>query len=361
MDSLFIIIALIKIITVISIVMGLATLLTWVERKQSAIIQDRIGANRADIFGLRVIGLFHPIADAIKMLTKEDFIPPFANKWLHMLAPGIGFAPILLIFAVIPFGPPIEIGGQLIHMQIAQVNIGLLFIFGMGGLAVYGSVIGGWCSNSKFALLGSMRAAVQMISYEVCLGLSLVGAIMVYGTVDLSEMVVQQSGHWFGWIPRWGIFVQPLGALLFLPAAIAENKRIPFDLPEAESEIVGYFTEYSGLKAGLFMMTEFIEIIVVAALFSLIFLGGWHLPWLAIDGFHWPWGGVSAMNIWIVKGLQFGTYFTKIVFMIYFLILVRWTLPRFRFDQLVKLGWNYLLPLALLNLLITGIVIVLFG
>jgi len=361
MDSMFILVALAKIFTVISIVMGLATLLTWVERKQSAIIQDRIGANRADIFGFRVIGLFHPIADAIKMLTKEDFIPPFANIWLHMLAPAISYVPVLLVFAVIPFGPNIEIGGQVIQSQIANINIGLLYIFGFGGLAVYGTVIGGWCSNNKYALLGSMRAAVQMISYEVCLGLSLVGAIMIYGTVDLSQMVMEQSGHWFGWIPRWGIFLQPLGALLFLPAAIAENKRIPFDLPEAESEIIGYFTEYSGLKAGLFMMTEFIEIVVVAALFTLIFLGGWHLPWLAWDGFHWPWGGVASLNVWIVKALQFGTYFFKIAVMIYFFILVRWTLPRFRFDQLVKLGWNYLLPLALLNLLITGVLLVLFG
>ncbi len=361
MDSLIIIVALVKIFAVISIVMGLATLLTWVERKQSAIIQDRIGANRADILGLRVIGLFHPIADALKMLTKEDFIPPFANKWLHMLAPAIAYVPVMLVFAVIPFGPPIEIGGKLVHSQIATINIGLLYIFGLGGLAVYGTVIGGWCSNNKYALFGSMRAAVQMISYEVCLGLSLIGAIMIYGTVDLGQMVLEQSGHWFGWIPRWGIFVQPLGALLFLPAAIAENKRIPFDLPEAESEIVGYFTEYSGLKGGLFMMTEFIEIIIVAALFSLIFLGGWHLPWLAWDGFHWPWGGVLTLNVWIVKLLQFMTYFLKIVIMIYLLILVRWTLPRFRFDQLVKLGWQYLLPIALLNLFVTGIFIVIFG
>jgi NADH-quinone oxidoreductase subunit H len=198
-----------------------------------------------------------------------------------------------------------------------------------------------------------------MISYEVCLGLSLIGAVMIYQTVDLGQMVMAQSGHWFGWIPRWGLLVQPLAALLFIPAAIAENKRIPFDLPEAESEIIGYYTEYSGLKAGLFMMTEFIEMVVVAALFSVIFLGGWLVPWLDWDGFHWPWGGLLPMVTWLVVALQVCALFFKIAVMIYFFVLVRWTLPRFRYDQLMRLGWVYLLPLALLNLAVTGVVLVL--
>jgi len=359
MDAFLIIAALAKIVAVIAIVMGIATLLTWVERKQSAIMQDRIGANRADIFGLRIIGLFQPFADAIKMLTKEDFIPPFADRWLHILAPAATFIPLMLVFAVIPFGPPVELGGRMVEMQIANLNIGLLFILAFGGLAIYGSVIGGWGSNNKYALLGAMRSAAQMISYEVCLGISLIGAIMVYGTVDLSGMIAYQSGYWFGWIPKWGIFLQPLGALLFIPAAVAENKRVPFDLPEAESEIIGYFTEYSGLKGGLFMMSEFIEMLIISALFSVIFLGGWQVPWLGIDGFHFPWGGNLYLNVWIVKGLQFGAYFFKVAVMIYFFTLVRWTLPRFRYDQLMRMGWKYLLPLALLNLLLTGLVLVL--
>ncbi len=358
MDWFNIIAALVKIVAMIAVVMGLATVLTWVERKQSAVMQDRIGANRADILGLRIIGLFQPIADAIKMITKEDYIPPFGNRWLHMLAPAVAFMPVLLVFAVIPMGPPVEVAGRTVLMQIADIDVGLLYILAFGGLGIYGAVLGGWGSNNKYALLGAIRASAQMISYEVCLGLSLIGAVMIYGTLDLGEMILRQSGNWFEWIPRWGIFVQPLGALLFLPAAIAENKRIPFDLPEAESEIIGYYTEYSGLKCGLFMMTEFIEMVVVSALFTVIFLGGWQVPYLSWDGFHWPWGGMLYLPVLLVKGLEFGALFFKIAVMIYLLTLIRWTLPRFRYDQVMRLGWNYLLPLALLNLAATGVVLV---
>jgi NADH-quinone oxidoreductase subunit H len=359
MDWFIIIASMVKMLAVIAIVMGLATLLTWVERKQSAVMQDRIGANRADIFGFRIIGLFQPFADAIKMITKEDFVPPFANRFLHMLAPILAFAPVLFVFTVIPLGPPLEIAGRTVTGQIANINIGLLFIFAFGGLAVFGSVLAGWGSNNKYALIAGIRASSQMISYEVCLGLSLVGAIMIYGTLDMTEMVIGQSGHWFGWLPRWGLFMQPLAALLFLPAAIAENKRIPFDLPECESEILGYFVEYSGLRAGMFMFAEFVEIIFIAALFTVVFLGGWLVPWLAWDGFHFPWGGMWYLPIWIVKMLEFGAMFIKIAFMIYLMILIRWTLPRFRYDQLMRLGWKYLLPLAMLNLVVTGVVLVL--
>jgi NADH-quinone oxidoreductase subunit H len=359
MDTFELIAACIKILSMIAVIMVIATILTWVERKQSAIMQDRLGANRADIFGLRIIGLFQPIADAIKMLTKEDYVPPFGNKFLHLLAPALTFMPVLLVFAVIPFGPPLQIAGRTVTMQIATIDVGLLFIFAFGGLSVYGVVIGGWGSNNKYALLGSLRATAQMISYEVCLGLSLIGAIMIYQTVELGQMVMAQSGHWFAFIPRWGIFMQPVAALLFLPAAIAENKRLPFDLPEAESEIVGFSTEYSGLKVGLFMLTEFIEMVIVAMLFSVVFLGGWLVPWLQWDGFHWPWSGIWYLPVGIVKTLEFASLFFKMAFMIYFLTLVRWTMPRFRYDQVMRLGWKYLLPLAMLNLLVTGVVLVL--
>ncbi len=360
MDWFMIIAATVKISVVFGIALGIATILTWVERKQSAIMQDRIGANRADIFGIRIIGLIHPIADAIKMITKEDFIPPFANKKMHMLAPALAFVPVLLIFGVIPFGPPIEVLGRTVTMQVADINIGLLYIFAFGGIAVYGAFIGGWASNNKYALIAGIRSTAQMISYEVCLGLSLVGAIMVYGSVEFGHMITYQGGYWFGWIPKWGIFMQPLAVFLFLPAAIAENKRIPFDLPEAESEVIGYFTEYSGLKAGIFMMSEFIEMIIVGALFTIIFLGGWQVPYLMWDGFHWPWGGMMSIPVWIVVLMQVGSFFFKLCVLLYFFVLVRWTLPRFRYDQVMQLGWKYLLPLGLLNLLITGIVLILF-
>jgi NADH-quinone oxidoreductase subunit H len=360
MDWVVLIAALAKMLFVVAVVMGIATLLTWVERKQSAVMQDRLGANRADIFGLRIIGLFQPFADAIKMITKEDFVPPFSDKVLHTLAPVVTFFAVLFIFAVIPLGPPLEIAGHTITMQIADINVGLLFILAFGGLAVYGVVIAGWSSNNKYALLAAVRGAAQMISYEVCLGLSLVGAIMIYGTMDLTQMVIEQTGYWFGWIPRWGLFMQPLAALLFLPAAIAENKRVPFDLPECESEILGYHMEYSGLRAGMFMFAEFIEIIFIAALFTVIFLGGWQIPYLALDGFYFPWGGSWLLPVAAVKALEFGAMFFKIAVMIYFMILVRWTLPRFRYDQVMRLGWKYLLPLAVLNLVATGVVLVLF-
>lgn len=323
-------------------------------------MQDRLGANRADIFGIRILGLFHPIADAIKMITKEDYIPPFGNKVLHMIAPGIAFMSAILVFAVIPFGPPIEIAGRRVALQIAEINIGLLFIFAFGGLGVYGSVMGGWGSNNKYSLLGAVRSAAQMISYEVCLGLSIIGAVMIYGTIELGEMIAWQSGHWFGWIPRWGIFMQPFAVLLFIPAAIAENKRIPFDLPEAESEIIGYFTEYSGLKGGLFMMSEFVAMTLISAIFTVIFLGGWQVPFLDWDGFHWPWGGMMYVTSWMIPLIRVGAFFVKLAVMLYFFTLVRWTLPRFRYDQMMKLGWKYLLPLALINLLITGVVLVVF-
>ncbi|MFN3822314.1 MAG: complex I subunit 1/NuoH family protein, partial [bacterium] len=257
MNLVDILILIVKVVGVLSLVLSLATLMTWVERKQSAVMQDRLGANRADILGLRLMGLFQPFADAIKMITKEDFVPPFANRTLHLIAPAIAFFCVLVVFAAIPWGPPIRLGSREITLQIASIDIGLLYILAFGGLAIYGTILGGWSSNNKYALLGSLRATAQMISYEVCLGLSLIGAVLVYGTLDLAQMVEFQSHHWWGWLPRWGIFLQPLAVFLFLPAAMAENKRVPFDLPEAESEIVGYYTEYSGLRAGLFMMAEF--------------------------------------------------------------------------------------------------------
>ncbi len=227
-----------------------APLLTWVERKQSALMQDRIGANRADILGFSVLGLFHPIADAIKMFAKEDFIPEGANKIMHTLSPIICVIPVLITFAVIPFGGEYVIGGKHIKLVIADLDVGLIFIFAISSLATYGTVIAGWSSNNSWALLGSLRAGAQMISYEVAMGFTLVGVFMVYGSIQLTEIGAAQESFF-----RWGIFLQPLGFFMFLACAIAENKRAPFDVAEGESEIIaGYFLEYSGLKFGLFYM-----------------------------------------------------------------------------------------------------------
>ena len=356
-------IALAKIFVVIGAVLGLATIMTWAERKQSAVMQDRIGANRADIFGLRVIGLFHPIADAIKMIAKEDFIPRGADKFLHTLAPFMAIFPALVVFAVIPFGDVWYVAGRTIKLQIADLNIGILFIFGIASLGVLGAFLAGWSSNNRYALLGAARAGSQMISYEISMGLSILGIVMVFQTLQLDDIARAQGGFLWGFLPRWGLFFQPLGFVLFTVAAVAETKRTPFDLPEGESEILGYFVEYSGLKFGLFMMSEFVETIVAAAVIATLFFGGWQpsLPFLyvAADGLHFVGGAFVAMPHWLVVLCQVGAYVTKLIFFVWFLLLVRWTLPRFRYDQLMHLGWKIMLPLALANVLVTGIVILL--
>ncbi len=348
-----------KIWGVLLTLVSLAAIMTWVERKQSAVMQDRLGANRADVLGLRIIGLFQPMADGIKMFFKEDFVPPRGDKFLHTLAPMIAFFPAVVVFAVVPFGDVLRIGSLEITLQVAQLNIGYLFILAFGGLAIYGTVIAGWSSNNKFSLLGGIRAAAQMISYEVCVGLSLVGLIMVFGTLQLDEMVRQQGELLFGFLPAWGVFYQPLGFLLFFPAVIAETKRVPFDLPEGESEIIGYYTEYSGLRFGLFYFAEFIEIIVMSALLATLFFGGYHIPWLYAEGFRFPWGGAIDLPHLVVVLMQLGSFFVKIAFFCWLQVLIRWTLPRFRYDQLMRLCWKGILPLAVLNILITGAIILL--
>ncbi len=358
-------IALAKILVVIGAVLGLATVMTWAERKQSAVMQDRIGANRADIFGLRIIGLFHPIADALKMITKEDFIPRGADKFLHTLAPFLAIFPALVVFAVIPFGDVVNVAGRTIKLQIADLNIGILYIFGIASLGVISAFLAGWSSNNRYALLGAARAGSQMISYEISMGLSILGIVMVFQTLQLDDIATAQGGFLFGFLPRWGVFFQPLGFVLFAVAAVAETKRIPFDLPEGESEILGYFVEYSGLKFGLFMMSEFVETIVAAAVITTIFFGGWQpsLPFLyvAADGLHFVGGAFVAMPHWLVVICQVGAYVAKLLFFVWFLLLVRWTLPRFRYDQLMNLGWKIMLPLAIANVLVTGVVILLLG
>ncbi|MBU0518616.1 NADH-quinone oxidoreductase subunit NuoH [bacterium] len=350
-------ITLAKIWGVLITLVGLAAIMTWVERKQSAVMQDRLGANRADVFGIRLIGLFQPMADGLKMFWKEDFIPPRGDKFLHTLAPILAFFPALVIFAVIPFGDVLRIGSLEIPLQIADLNVGYLFILAFGGLTIYGTVIAGWSSNNKFSLLGGLRAAAQMISYEVCVGLSLVGLIMVFGTLELDAIVRGQNELLFGFLPKWGIFVQPLGFLLFFPAVIAETKRVPFDLPEGESEIIGYYTEYSGMRFGLFYFAEFIEIIVMAALFGTLYFGGYNVPYLYAEGFRFPWGAEWNLPHLVVVFLQIGSFFIKMAFFCWLQVLIRWTLPRFRYDQLMKLCWTGILPLAVLNIILTGLVL----
>lgn len=338
-------------------VLSLAAILTWVERKQSAVMQDRIGANRAKIFGIRAFGLFHIIADSIKMFTKEDFIPTTKHRFLFSIAPVLSIFFAIMTFAVIPFGSQLTIAGHSIPLQIANVNVGLLFIFAMMSVAVYGVVLAGWSSNNNYALLGGIRASAQMISYEITIGLTLVGVIMIYQSLSLMEIVRAQGGLVLGFIPAWGIIYQPLGFLLFLVAGIAETKRIPFDIPEGESEIIGFFLEYSSMKFGMFMFTDFIETILISSLLTTFFFGGWQVPYLADAGFVFPWGSTWDLNMWAVEGMRIIAFIVKVCFFCWLLMLIRWTLPRFRFDQLMNLGWKVLLPLSLLNTLVTAAIV----
>ncbi len=348
-------ITMVKIIFILTVtVVFFAPILTWVERKQSAMMQDRIGANRADIMGFTALGLFHIIADAIKMFTKEDFIPQGANKVLHTLSPIIALIPALMAFAVIPFGGQYTLWGKEVNLVISDLDVGLLFVFAIASLATYGYVVAGWSSNNNWSLLGSMRTASQMISYEVTMGLTIIGVLMVYGSMQLTQIGAAQESFW-----GWGIFLQPLGFIMFFAASIAENKRIPFDAPEAESELIaGYFTEYSGLKFGMFFMAEFIEIVSIGAIVTILFFGAWHIPFLppatllSIFGFL----GDSFANL-VVMLIHVGVFFGKVTFFIFVQMVIRWTLPRFRYDQIMKLGWKILLPLSLVNIVVTGIVI----
>jgi NADH-quinone oxidoreductase subunit H len=340
-------------------VLNLGGLLTWVERKQSAIMQDRIGANRASILGLRLFGLFHPLADAIKMLTKEDFRPARADRLLFTLAPFVSVFFALVAFASIPFGDTLRVGGREIPLQAITLNVGILYVFAMLSLGVYGVMMAGWSSANNFALLGGQRAAALMISAEIAIGASIMGVIMVYGSLNMMDIVRGQGELLWGWLPLWGIVTQPLAFVLFLTAGIAATKRIPFDTPEGESEIIGYFIEYSGMKFGMFAMADFLETVVIAGMTTALFLGGWQVPYLYAEGLRFPWGTVWPLAHGVVVLLQVGAFVVKVSLMIFFLMLIRWTLPRFRYDQAMRLGWLALFPLAIANMVVTGVVVLL--
>jgi len=362
-------------------VVSIAPVITWIERKQSAVMQDRIGANRADINGITVLGLLHPAADVIKLMTKEDVVPIGANRFMHLISPLIAAVPAIIAFAVIPFGGVYHFGDTTLNLVVADIDWGLLYIFAVGSIAAYGTVLAGWSSNNNWSMLGGIRASAQMISYEVTMGLSVVGVFMVFQTLRLSDMALAQDTtfrlfgffdvlfgvDWFRGLdflrlPAWGIFYQPLAFVMFLCAIMAENKRPPFDLPEGESEIIaGYHLEYSGMRFGLFFMSEFIEIIVIAALTATIFLGGWAVPYLSTDAII---GGVSSLfGTGFATGLCMILHFTmfmlKVVFMIWVQMLLRWSLPRFRYDQVMDLCWKILLPLSIANIFVTGFVLLL--
>lgn len=339
MDNLllYLLIVLIKIVGIITLALGGTTFMIWVERKVAARIQHRNGPLYVGPFGL-----FQPIADGIKLFFKEDIFPTKADKVLFFLAPLIAFGPALMTFAVIPVGP---------HLQIANVNIGIVYIFAIASLSVFGIVMGGWSSNNKYSLLGGLRSAAQMISYEITLALSVIGVLLYAGSLSLNDIVLAQSGTWFGFIPKWFIVPQILGFALFLVSMFAETNRLPFDLPEAEHELVaGYFTEYSSLQWGLYMMGEYVEMISVSCVMVSLFLGGWlPIPVVGpiVEGLL-PQGFV----LYIMPVVWF---LLKVAFFMFLYVWVRWTIPRLRYDQLMSLGWKVLIPLALFNIFLAGV------
>jgi NADH-quinone oxidoreductase subunit H len=305
---------------------------TWAERKLIARFQDRLGPTRTGPYGL-----LQPLADAVKLLTKEDLIPAGADKWLFFFAPVIAFVTAVAAFAVVPFGPSLSLFGIPINGYVTDINVALLYVLAMGSIGVYGLILGGWASNNKYSLLGGLRAAAQVVSYELVLGLSLVGVLILAGSMSLRDITMIQSERTllFGLLPYWFIFLQPLGFVLYLIAAVAETNRAPFDLPEAESELVaGFHTEYSGFRFALFFLAEYINMIMVSAVASVVFLGGYNGP--LAPGPHWL----------ILKMLLF----------VFLYVWLRATLPRFRFDQLMGLAWKVLLPLSLLNIVVTAFV-----
>jgi len=338
----FLVYKLIMVLVVFLVSLGVAAYSTYGERKFAAFLQDRIGPNRAGPFGL-----LQPIADGVKMFMKEEFIPAASNKWLFILGPSIAMLTALMTGVVVPWGRPLVMNGEVYPMQIADINIGILYVFGVVSIGVYGIMIGGWASNNKYALLGSLRASSQMISYEIAMGMSIIAVIMMTGTLSLSETVTSQGAV-------WNVFYQPLGFLIFLICAFAETNRAPFDLPESETELVGgYHTEYSSMKLGFYLFAEYVNMFISSAIISTIYFGGYNYP-----GMEWVSEQVGPILATIISVFVF---LIKVFFFIMVFMWVRWTLPRFRYDQLMNLGWKILLPLSLANILLTGLVMYAFG
>jgi NADH-quinone oxidoreductase subunit H len=326
-------ITLLKIFVVFNAVMAAVTFLVWVERRISAFIQDRVGPNRVGPYGL-----LQPLADAIKFLYKEDLIPGQVDRRVFIIAPALSLIPALMTFAVIPFGGTLSIFGREIPLIITDVNIGVLYILALSSLGVYGIVLAGWSSNNKYSLLGGLRSSAQMISYELALGLSVVGVVLLTGSLSLREMVYAQYG-------LWNVVKQPLAFFIFLVAVFAETNRLPFDLPEAETELVaGYHTEYAGMKFAMFFMAEYANMVTASALVVTLFFGGWMIPFVS----------TPEPSPWWLSLLEILTFVVKVAAILFLFVWVRWTIPRFRYDQLMVLGWKVLLPLALLNIFVTS-------
>lgn len=331
---------LIIILAIISLSMVVAMYSTYAERKIAAFLQDRIGPNRAGPFGI-----LQPLADGLKLFMKEEIIPITSSKFLFILGPMLAMITALLTSAVIPWGSPIEVSGRIVNLQVSDINIGILYVFGVVSMGVYGIMIGGWASNNKYSLLAAIRGASQMISYELAMGLSLISVLFLSGELRMSVIVGQQIEN------GWNIIYQPLGFFIFFVCALAECNRTPFDLPEAENELnMGYHQEYSSMKLGFYLFAEYINMFISSVVMATLFFGGYDIPFVNEAA----WG-----NHWWVGLVGFAVLMTKAVFFIFLFMWIRWTIPRFRYDQLMNLGWKGLLPLALANMIITAVVVLL--
>ena len=343
MDNAFIIEKSVFIVAIFAITMIMAMYSTWAERKVAAFLQDRVGPNRAG-WG----GLLQPLADGMKLFAKEEFEPNTKNKFLFFVGPAVAMSTALMTSAVIPWGDRLEIFGRTVILQATDIDVSLLYIFGIVSLGVYGIMIGGWASNNKFSLMGAVRAASQMVSYEVAMGLSIIALIMMTGTLSLKEISEQQAGM------NWNVFYQPVGFLIFLICAFAETNRTPFDLAECESELIGgYHTEYSSMKMGFYLFAEYANMFISSAILAILYFGGYNYP-----GMQWM---VENVGVNTANLIGIGVLFVKICFFIFFYMWIRWTIPRFRYDQLMNLGWKILIPLSIINIIITGICILAFN
>lgn len=340
MESAIIIEKSIFIFTIFAITMLAAMYSTWAERKVAAWLQDRIGPNRAG-----PLGLLQPLADGMKLFSKEEFLPNTPNKFLFVVGPAISMSVALMTSAVIPWGDKLVIGGREVILQATDIDVSILYVFGVLSVGVYGIMIGGWASNNKFSLMSAMRASSQMISYEVAMGLSLIALLMMSGTLSLKEISEQQAGM------NWNVFYQPLGFIIFLVCSFAETNRTPFDLAECEAELIGgYHTEYSSMRMGFYLFAEYASMFISSTILSVLYFGGYNYPGMEWAIENW---GVNAGNL-----IGVAVLFIKICAFIFFFMWVRWTIPRFRYDQLMRLGWQGLIPLAIANIVITGLVMV---
>lgn len=356
----------VKLFLLVLVLLTVTPVMAWVERRGSALMQNRLGPNRIGPFGL-----LQSLADAIKFMWKQDIIPDHVEPFYYVIAPLVSFIPSIMTFAVIPFASSIVIHGHFIRFQVADLNVGVLYTLSIASLGVYGIVMAGWSSNSKYSVLGSLRSAAQMVSYELSMGLSIIGIIIVFSSLHLGEIVEQQgqvithfgSISFPGWakIPSWGIFLQPLGFIIFLVSVFAETNRLPFDLPEGESEIVaGYHLEYGSMKFAMFMMAEYLNMLTASGLIATLYFGGWQLfpgMGLLLELLQNYFGLNTLFSECIRVIFELCSFGIKVAFFMWFFVWVRWTVPRFRYDQLMDLGWRVLLPLSFLNIIITALLL----